>query len=139
MANTAHSSAEIIKLLFTTDALATRPTEWFVAAHTGNPGIDAADNEVTVGLDANYERMPVVFDTDVVSDVTRALNDADIAFPASAAAGPYTVQFVSIHTAITGGTALAVLSLVPARVVQPGGILRFPIEELIIEGFCDDN
>ncbi|SFI68945.1 hypothetical protein SAMN05216206_2752 [Pseudomonas guineae] len=136
MANTTHSSAEIIKQLFTTEALAARPTAWFVAAHTGEAGIDASSNEVSTGSDANYARQAVTFATSVELGVTSAKNTADLAFPASAAAAPYTVRSVSIHTQSSGGIALAVLPLDPPRIVQPGGVLRFPINELIIEGFC---
>ena len=140
MSNTAHSSAEVIKLLFTTELLAARPTEWYVAAHTGDPGIGAADNEVSTGNDANYARQPIEFELSVASGITSAMNDADILFPVSAAAGNYTVQAISIHTAATGGTALAVLPLNPPRVIQPGGIpLRFPINEIIIEGYSSDD
>lgn len=137
MANTTHSSAEIIKLLFTAEALAARPASWYVAAHTGEPGMAAADNEVSGGLDASYVRKPVTFATSQELGVTSAKNTADLAFPASAAAAPYTVRFVSINTQEVGaGVALAVLPLDPPRIVQPGGVLRFPINELIIEGFC---
>lgn len=136
MSNTAHSSAEIMKLLFTTDALAARPTSWFLAAHTGEPGIDASANEVGIALDADYERQAVVFELSVDLGITSAKNTADIVMPASAAAAPYTVQFVSIHTLVSGGIALAAMALDPPRIVQPGGSLRFPINELILEGFC---
>lgn len=139
MSNTTHSSAEVIKLLFTTEALAARPTEWFVAAHTGDPGIDAADNEVSTGNDADYERQPVEFELSETSGITSALNNAEVAFPASAAAANYTVRAISVHTEATGGIALAVLPLDPPRVIQPGGMLRFPINEIIIEGYCHDD
>lgn len=140
MSNTTHSSAQVIKLLFSTEALEPRPTAWYVAAHTGEPGINAADNEVSTGSDANYARQPIEFELSVVSGITSAMNNADILFPVSAAAGNYTVQAISIHTAATGGIALAVLPLNPPRVIQPGGIpLRFPINEIIIEGFSSDD
>ena len=140
MSNTTHSSAQVIKLLFSTELLEPRPTAWYVAAHTGEPGIDAADNEVSTGSDANYARQPIGFELSVTSGITSAMNDAEILFPVSAAAGNYTVQAISIHTAATGGIALAVLPLNPPRVIQPSGIpLRFPINEIIIEGFSSDD
>ncbi|MDG9927410.1 MULTISPECIES: hypothetical protein [unclassified Pseudomonas] len=140
MSNTAHSSAEVIKLLFTTESLEPRPTEWYVAAHTGDPGIEAADNEVSTGNDANYERQSIEFDLSEASGITSAMNNAEIVFPVSAAAGNYTVRAISIHTAITGGIALAVLPLDPPRVIEPSGIpLRFPINEIIIEGYSSDD
>lgn len=139
MSNTAHSSAEVIKLLFSTESLEPRPTEWYVAAHTGDPGIEAADNEVSTGSDANYERQPIEFELSEASGITSAMNNAEVAFPASAAAGNYTVRAISVYTEATGGTALAVLPLDPPRVIQPGGMLRFPVNEIIIEGYCHDD
>ena len=136
MSNTAHSSAEIIKLLFTTEVLAARPTSWFVAAHTGEAGISATETEVAVGLDSAYARQEVTFETSVDAGITSAKNIAEFIFPASTAAAPYTVRAVSIHTLVAGGIALAVLPLDPPRAIQPGGRLRFPVNELIIEGFC---
>ena len=69
MSNTTHSSAQVIKLLFSTETLEPRPTAWYVAAHTGEPGIDAADNEVSTSSDANYARR-------VYTDGSLYFNDA---------------------------------------------------------------
>jgi hypothetical protein len=139
MSNTTFSSAEIIKYLFTTDAMAARPTQWHVALHTGAPGIDGTANEVTVGLDPSYVRRAATFTTSVAAGITSAKNTADITFPASTAAAPYQVSYASIFAAATGGTCLGVLAFDPARTVAVAGTVRFPINELIIEGFSYGN
>ncbi len=139
MSNSSHASQEIIRLLFTTTALAARPTSWFVGLHTGDPGIDGSANELTTATDPNYVRTAITWDESVVSDLTRVENDAEVAFPASGAAGSYTIQFITIWSASTGGNCLARLPLVPARAVAPAGIVRFPIGEIIIEGGINDD
>ena len=40
------SSEQLVKLLFTSVALGTRPTAWYVALHTGDPTLDGSGNEV---------------------------------------------------------------------------------------------
>jgi hypothetical protein len=139
MANTEFSSAEIIKYLFTNGAMGARPTQWHVALHTGAPGINGTDNEVTVGLDPSYLRRPANFVTSVVSGITSAKNTAEIAFPASTAAAPYQALYASVFNASTGGTCLGILALDPARTIAVAGVLRFPVNELIIEGFSYGN
>lgn len=139
MSNTTRSSREVIRLLFTTVALAARPTAWYVGLHTGDPGVDGSANEVTGATDANYARTAVTWDETVVADLTRVSNDAEVAFPASGGASSYNVLFVTIWDAASGGNCLARLPLVPARAVAPAGILRFPIGEIIIEGASNDD
>lgn len=139
MSNSSYSSQEIIRLLFTTVALAARPTSWFVGLHTGDPGIDGSANELTTATDPNYARTAVTWEESVVSDLTRVANDAEVAFPASGAVGSYTIQFITIWDAATAGSCLARLPLVPERAVAPAGILRFPIGEIIIEGGINDD
>lgn len=139
MSNTSHSSQEIIRLLFTTESLATRPAAWYVGLHTGDPGVDGSANEVLAATDANYERVAVTWDESTVSDLTRVSNDSEVAFPASAAASSYQVQFATIWDAPTGGNCLARLPLLPARSIAPAGIARFPIGEIIIEGGINDD
>lgn len=139
MSNTSHSSQEIIRLLFTTEALAARPSAWFVRLHTGDPGIDGSANEVSGATDPDYAATAVTWTESVVADLSRVSNSAEVAFPASGAAGNYAIQFISIWGAATGGNCLARLPLVPARTIAPAGIARFPIGEIIIEGGINDD
>lgn len=140
MSTTTLSSEHIIKHLFTTSAVPTRPTAWFAALHTGEPGAAGQDFEVQTSQDPNYARKAISF-TDALdpNGVWNATNAAEVLFDASGAAAPYTVNYLVIHTAATGGDALAVLPLDPPRTVNVGGQLRFPIGEIIIEGISHDN
>lgn len=141
MATTTLSSEHIIKLLFTAAALPARPTTWYAALHTGIPGAAGQDFEVQASNDPNYARQAVSFGSGelAANGFWQAVNDAEVAFPASGAASPYAVEYVVIHDAATGGNALAVLPMEPARTVNVGGQLRFPIGEIIIEGIGYDN
>ena len=44
-----------------TATAATRPSAWYVALHTGDPGETGASNEVVVGTDADYVRKAITF------------------------------------------------------------------------------
>lgn len=122
------SSEQTIKWLFTTDTMGTRPTTWFVALHTGNPGTDGAANEVA---DANYARKAVNFAAAALpSNMWQVANDADVVFDAAAA--PYDVQYVSVFTSATLGTCLAVMPLAIARAIPSGGVFSIPSGEFTI-------
>lgn len=140
MSTTTLSSEHIIKHLFTSEAVPPRPTTWFAALHTGIPGAAGSDFEVQPSNDPAYLRQPVEFTAELApSGIWNATNDAEVQFPASQAAAPYAVQFLVIYDSDVGGEALAVLPLDPARTVNVGAQLRFPIGEIIIEGYSHDN
>lgn len=140
MSTTTLSSEHIIKHLFTNAAVPARPTAWFAALHTGEPGAAGQDFEVQTSQDPNYARKAVSFAAALdPNGFWKGTNTAEILFDASGAAAPYTVRYLAIHTAATGGNVLAVLPLDPARTVNVGGQLRFPIGEIIIEGISYDN
>lgn len=140
MSTTTLSSEHIVKHLFTAEAVPSRPTTWFAALHTGIPGAAGGDFEVQTSNDPNYARQAVSFVSALGADGYWSVsNDAEVVFPASGAGAPYAVQYLVIHTAATGGSTLAVLPLDPARTVNVGGQIRFPIGEIIIEGVSYDN
>lgn len=58
-ANTDHAENLILDWLFTTDVV-TRPTEWHVALHTGDPGETGAANELSGN---GYARQAATFST----------------------------------------------------------------------------
>lgn len=125
------SSEQLLKWLFTTSALGTRPTEWYVALHNGDPTLDGSANEST---DANYARQAVTFtatqpSTGLPWEVT---NDADVTFPASAA--PEVITHVTVFDALTGGNALAIFELPVARAIDTNGSFSIPLNELVITG-----
>lgn len=125
------SSEQLLKYLFTTSALGTRPTAWYVALHTGAPSLDGSDNEVA---DGNYARQAATFvaDQPVVDGPWRVRNNADVVFPAAAAS--FTVTHVVVFDALTAGNALAVFELPLSRSVAASGVFSIPINELVITG-----
>lgn len=139
MGNTTHSSQQIMRLNFTATALAARPTEWFIGLHTGAPGASGALNEVLIGNDANYARRPATWTETEEGGFTFMRNTAEIAFAALAVGASYSVQFATVWSALTGGTCLAVLPLAAPRSFTAGGVARFSIGELVLEGNSNDN
>lgn len=135
MSTSTYSSEVIIKTLFTTDPPPDRPVSWTISAHTSQPDPDGSGGEVSTGNDSAYARQAVAFDPALVGGRYQAANDAEIAFPPSAAGAPYTVTHVVVwgEDGNSNESALAVLALEPPRVVQPSGVLRFPVGELIID------
>ena len=124
---------QVLTWLFTTGAVGTRPTAWFLALHTGDPG-DGADNEVTAAADANYARQSVDLTVALVGSQYEADTDADATFPAAETGASYTVTHVSMRTALTAGDALLIKAVpIPIPVVG-GGVVSIPLGELIIQG-----
>lgn len=126
------SSEQLLKYLFTTSALGTRPTAWYVALHTGAPSLDGSDNEAAY---SGYVRQSVAFTatqpggTDTPWQVD---NDADVAFPATNAS--VTVTHVTVFDAASAGNCLAVFELPISRTVASGGVFSIPAGELVITG-----
>jgi hypothetical protein len=139
MSNTTYSSQQIMRLNFTVSARSARPTQWFVGVHTGDPGPSGASNEVTVGTDANYARKPVTWTETEEGGITFVRNTSEIAFDALAAGASYTLRHATIWSALTGGVCLAKLPLASPRAFASGGVARFSIGEIVIEGNSDDN
>jgi len=118
----------MLKWLFTTDAMGTRPTSWYVALHTGDPTADGSTNELT---DANYVRQSATF-TASQATLWQVANDADVVFPAADAA--YTATYVTVWDAATGGNMLARMQLPLSRSISAGGVFSIPAGELVITG-----
>lgn len=104
----------------------------FVALHTGAPGPAGATNEC---VDSAYVRQAVTYsasaDTDGDGIYSRS-NSAEIVFPAFVAG--QTLNYFSLWTAATGGSCLLTVTLSAAKTLPVGGVARFPIGELIVNG-----
>jgi len=129
MSTSVYSSEQLLKWLFTTAAMGTRPTAWYVALHTGDPSADGSTNELT---DANYARQSVGFTAAQGTTLWEVTNDADVVFPAAGAA--YTAGHVTVWDSQTGGNMLARMELPLARSISPGGVFTVPAGELVIKG-----
>jgi hypothetical protein len=82
-----------------TNGAVTRPTAWYVALFTADPGETGAGTEVTGG---SYARQSVTFSTATTGSTS---NTADILFP-TATANWGTIVAVAIYDAATGGNEL---------------------------------
>ncbi len=115
---------------FTTNSPVTRPTTWFVALHTGDPGAAGTANEVTTGgNDANYVRKAVTF---AAVSGRQTSNTGAVTFNAAAAASNYTVTHVSIWSASTSGNCYAKGQLDASKLVTTGDVVAFAIGDLIL-------
>ena len=119
----------LVTWMFTTTAV-TRPTTWFVALHTGDPGEDGSANEVLAASDANYARKAVTFD-DPVTDSGMVLSDAQVSWTVDAGSAGYTVTHASIWDTVTGGTPLMKGALLVPRTLAANGVLTFSIGEVV--------
>jgi hypothetical protein len=94
---------------FLTTGTATRPTAWYLALHTGDPGDDGTSNEVTTGIDADYVRKSITFGAaayDSGNDRAYTTNTNQITWTPGTGAD-YTAAAISIWDASTGGNCLA--------------------------------
>lgn len=74
----------------------------YIALHTGDPGEDADQNEVTTAIDADYERQSATF---VAGTGPRTVS-APVSWTVDAASAGYTVTHISIWDAATAGNPL---------------------------------
>lgn len=113
----------VMKWTFTTD-LVTRPTAWYVALYTTNPGEAQGGTEISGG---SYARQAVTF---AVSGDT-ATNSAAIEFP-TATASWGNITHIAVTDASSGGTQIAYAALTTAKTIDTGDILRIPAGDLDI-------
>jgi hypothetical protein len=128
MASNPTTEQRTLEYWFTTTALGTRPTTWYLALHTGDPGTGLT-NECA---DANYARQAITMQVVAGGDGYIARNTADITFPAFAAA--QTIYWVSVNTSLTAGSPIHSAQLPIAAVFGIAGIVRIPINELVFDG-----
>lgn len=113
----------VLNWAFTTGS-ATRPTAWYIALFTTNPGETSGGTEVSGG---GYARQSATFT--VTGDT--ATNSAAIEFP-EATSSYGTVTHVAIMDASTGGNQIAYAALSASKAIDTGDILRIPAGDLDI-------
>ena len=111
----------VLQYVFTATTL-TRPTAWYLALFTTDPGDADGGTEVSGGA---YARQSVTF---TVSGDT-ASNSGAIEFP-TATASYGTVSHVGIYTALTGGTLIAHAALTTSKAIDTGDVFRVPDGDL---------
>jgi hypothetical protein len=121
--------SQIMTYAFSTTAMGTRPTAWYLALHTADPTTDGTVGEVTTVMDSAYARKSLTFN---ISSNT-ASNVAAVTYAAvQTGATPYTVSYISVWTAATGGTCLFVGPLDLAKTLSPGDVLSFATAQLVL-------
>lgn len=113
----------VLDYVFTTETV-TRPTAWYLALFTTDPGDGDTGTEVSGG---GYARQSATFT--VTNDT--ASNSAAIEFP-TATANYGTVAHVGVYTASTGGTLIAHAALSSAKSIETGDVFRVPAGDLDI-------
>lgn len=136
MPMSADVSADALTYYFTGDTLViSRPSARYVALHKADPGRTGA-NEVTTGDDANYARQVATFTVgdSNADNIFEATNDADVVFAAAAGGSSYTVAFVSVWDAVSGGNMLAYLPLAVSVPVVASTIVNLAAGDILIKG-----
>lgn len=113
----------VLNWAFTGNA-ATRPTAWYIALFTTDPGEASGGTEVSGG---GYVRQSVSFT--VTGDT--ATNSAAVEFP-EATASYGTVTHIAVMDASTAGNQIAYAALSASKAIDTGDILRIPAGDLDI-------
>ena len=113
----------VLNYVFTSTSL-TRPTAWYLALFTTNPGDGDSGTEVSGG---GYARQSVTFTT----SGDTASNSAAVEFP-TATADYGTVSYVGVYTASSGGDLIAHAQLSSAKSIETGDVFRIPSGDLDI-------
>jgi len=116
---------KVLTWTFTADAV-TRPTAWYLALFTTDPGETGSGTEVSTSGTA-YARQSVAF---TVTDNT-ASNSAAVEFP-TATASYGTVTHVAVFDASTAGNMIAYAALSSSKSIDTGDVLRVPAGDLDI-------
>lgn len=119
----------LLKWLFTASS-ATRPTQWYLALHTGDPGEAGSSSEVTTGQDSAYVRKALTF-ADPVTDSGQIVSTAAASWTVNSGSAGYTVTHLSIKDASTSGNTLIKGALPVPRTLAANQVLTFNIGDII--------
>jgi len=108
------------------DVAATRPTAWFVALHTADPGETGAAGEITGA--GGYARQAATFTANGNGTTD---NDATITFGPATGADWGTITHVSVWDASTSGNCLIKGALTASKAVAVGDSLQFAAAALV--------
>lgn len=133
MPSSQYTSEQTVKYQFTAEAVAARPTTWFVSLHTSNPGATGA-NELTVGADSAYVRKAVTFVSSLNGTVTEAKNSGAVTFDPAGAGASYNITHIGIWSASTAGNFLQALPLPATLPIVAGTVTSFAINDIVIQG-----
>lgn len=131
----ATDTAEVLALNFLLNTqTATRPTTWYIALHTGDPGESGTANEVANSY--AYQRTAVTFNaaSQPSSGLTFCDNTATITFPTASGGNWGTITHISIKTSQTYATTTALFkgALTASKVVSDGDTFQIQANQLTI-------
>jgi hypothetical protein len=118
-----YAESQVIKWLMTAAAVS-RPTAWFVALHTADPGEDGSVGELSGN---GYARQSATFTEDTNGLVD---NDADITFGPNTGVNWGDVTHVSVWTAVSSGQCLYKGALSSPVTINVNDSLRFAAGQL---------
>lgn len=127
---TNYGEEKLLTWAFTDATAPTRPTAWYVALHTADPGETGLASEVVVGTDADYVRKSVTF-ADPVAGSGQVVSEGAVTWTVDAASAGYTVTHISIWDASTSGNCWLKGALPVARALTANQVLTFSIGDLI--------
>ncbi len=113
----------VLTWLLTTGS-ATRPTTWYVALFTDDPGESGAGTEISGG---SYARTAVTF---TVSGDT-ASNSGAVEFPAASTSWG-TITHIGVMDAATSGNMIVYAALTASKTIASGDVFRIPAGDLDI-------
>jgi hypothetical protein len=113
----------VLTWLLTTGS-ATRPTTWYVALFTDDPGESGAGTEISGG---SYSRTAVTFT--VTGDT--ASNSGAVEFPAASTSWG-TITHIGVMDAATSGNMIVYAALTASKTIASGDVFRIPAGDLDI-------
>ena len=121
------SENAMLNWAFNASTMPTRPTAWYVAPHTADPGETGATAELTSSNDANFVRKSTTFGT---ATTGQAISAGAVSWTPTA--GSFVVTHLSIWDALTGGNCLASGALSVARTVTNAAPLAIIAGDLVV-------
>jgi hypothetical protein len=133
--SSATDAAEVLALNFLLNTqTATRPTTWYVALHTGDPGEAGTANEVANLY--SYARTAITFGAaqQPSTGFTYCTNSGTVTFPTASGGAFGTVSHISIVTSGTygSGTVLFKGALTANKTVSDGDTFQIQAQNLTI-------
>jgi len=116
--------AEWMKYTFTSDTMGARPTEWYIALHTADPGETGATGECSY---AGYARQEVTF-----SQTDNTVTSVDSQTFPPVAGSPVTITHMSVWDALSGGNCLYKGALDLGKTFAESDVPNFGAGEIIL-------
>lgn len=131
----ATDTAEVLALNFLLNTqTATRPTTWYIALHTGDPGESGTANEVANAY--NYQRKEVAFDpaSQPSTGLTFCDNTDTVTFNTATGGNWGVITHISIKTSQTYATTTALFkgALTASKTVNDGDTFQIQAGQLVI-------